>query len=690
MDPRFDTSKDPRFKRAPRNVRRVEVDGRFAHMFKDKRFVEAPAVDSRGQRLRRNAGKLKLQEFYSLANGDSIKDSAKKGKDSIGKKSRADAEDEVEDDDDELENDDDAEEDCEEEEDEEEDDAEEEEEEDEEEDDDTGMEKSSAVWEAQQEAIPHGDATKRLAVMGCDWDHVAAGDLLVMFRTYLSSKENKNRGGHVEKITVYPSDYGLKQLEREASEGPVMFDEALKGHEDGPDAEKAQQEALRVYQMDRTKYHWALVECDSDATAAWLYDQMDGLEADGICPATLDLRFVPDDLKPPHAPSSEASEIPKKFAGPAMLRSAAAHTKVKCTWDEAPPQRRKDLMRKKFSVNELADLDLKAYLASSSEEEAGEAADDLRALVAGSDSDAFPEPPEESESDDDLVQTAGRKKAAAGKGKKKAQEEMGDMEATFSLKATRLEEELAERAKKQGGGSGVHTLESEEPKSAWQKYLDKRKEKRTEKKQKAKEERDKLRKDAEQPAEVKKKGKQTWKLGNAADTNQDDGDLEVLMSGGKGDARGFNLRGPQRRAHDRGLEADAAGDEKSSFQVDVSDPRIAKVFSSADFEIDPTNPEFRKSEGMNEVLKEKRQRKVNKASQVTKPAPAAASTAPASAVRASKPKPPEKAGSGPSSSTASGLQLFASNKRAAADDAPSLAETKPASSRKKKKQRLKS
>ena len=33
--------------------------------------------------------------------------------------------------------------------------------------------------------------------------------------------------------------------------------------------------------MNRTKYYWALVECDSVSTASWLYDQMDGLEADG-------------------------------------------------------------------------------------------------------------------------------------------------------------------------------------------------------------------------------------------------------------------------------------------------------------------------------------------------------------------------------------------------------------------------
>ena len=64
---RFDTSKDPRFKRAPRHVRRVQVDGRFARMFKDQQFVETPKVDARGQPLRKDAGKQKLQEFYELA-----------------------------------------------------------------------------------------------------------------------------------------------------------------------------------------------------------------------------------------------------------------------------------------------------------------------------------------------------------------------------------------------------------------------------------------------------------------------------------------------------------------------------------------------------------------------------------------------------------------------------------------------
>lgn len=40
--------------------------------------------------------------------------------------------------------------------------------------------------------------------------------------------------------------------------------------------------------------------------------------------------------------------------------------------------------------------------------------------------------------------------------------------------------------------------------------------------------------------------------------------------------------------------------------------RISKVFSGVDFDIDPTNPEFRPTEGMQEVLKKKRHRKAKK------------------------------------------------------------------------------
>ncbi len=40
--------------------------------------------------------------------------------------------------------------------------------------------------ETVKEDIPQGDATRRFAVMGCDWDHVSAGDLLVLHGLYFA------------------------------------------------------------------------------------------------------------------------------------------------------------------------------------------------------------------------------------------------------------------------------------------------------------------------------------------------------------------------------------------------------------------------------------------------------------------------------------------------------------------------
>merc|ERR1740121_306705 len=219
----------------------------------------------------------------------------------------------------------------------------------------------------------------------------------------------------------------------------------------------------------------------------------------------------------------------------------------------------------------MIDMDLSTYLASSSGEEDNEGAEALKKLARGDEA-----PPEE----------------------------LGDMEATFSMKASQLEEDLAERAKKIG--SKVHSLETANPKTVWEKYLEKKKEKRRDKRKEAKAERI-----------ARRKGEAAGSTGEK-DEDEDAGaagedDLGLLAAGdAEDDDRGFNQRGPQRRAHKGGegkkrkKHGGAENEEGTAgFQVNVEDPRIAAVFSSADFEIDPTNPEYRRTEGMGAVLKQR-------------------------------------------------------------------------------------
>jgi len=684
MDPRFDTSRDARFKAVPRNVRKVQIDNRFAHMFKDKNFIESPSVDARGTKVRKDAGKQKLREFYDLAEEQApvsirSKDKAaqgSKGK-TISKKSRAkeDVEEEGEESREQADGDD-VEDALEDEEEEEEDDDDDEDEE--EEDGGNDLEGEREVWERDEASVPKGDAARRLAVMGCDWDHVTADDLIVMLRTYLAGKESRKGAGglgpkgSVDKVLIYPSDYGLEQMAKEATEGPTIIDvpednrprRKITTIEEDAEDDRVQSEALRRYQLQRTKYHWALVECDSVATAAWLYDQMDGLEADCLTPGALDIRFVPDEIVPPHKPVGVATEMPRKYQAPAQVQSAVGHTKVKCTWDQDPKQRRKDLIRKKFSIKEMADMDLKAYLASSSEEEDASGAEALKKLARGGD---------EAGDDSDFFKSDGSD--GSDNEPSKEEDRFVDMEQSFSVKAAQLEEELTEKAKQSSNGKHVHTLASEKGGSVWQKYLDKRKEVRRERKLAAKEERTarkggpRARKVAEGEDEDEDKtggegaaGPSKGRRGNKPKFGAaapEDNDLELLAAGGADDDedRSFNLRGSAREAHvgkskrkqKRALAE--GGEAAANFHVDADDPRLAAVFCNPDFEIDPTNPEFRRTEGMGAVLQKKRQRKA--AAKTSAAAVAAAPAVVPAAPKASSTKGPS------ASSGAGGLQLFA-------------------------------
>ena len=59
-----------------------------------------------------------------------------------------------------------------------------------------------------------GVATKRLAVVNCDWDNLSAADLYMIFRSFLPPE------GSVVSVSVHPSDYGVKMMAKEDQFGP--------------------------------------------------------------------------------------------------------------------------------------------------------------------------------------------------------------------------------------------------------------------------------------------------------------------------------------------------------------------------------------------------------------------------------------------------------------------------------------
>ena len=81
-------------------------------------------------------------------------------------------------------------------------------------------EAESDVEEAAEEAekVPTTtDGTRRFAMMNMDWEHIKAVDLFMLMRSFLP------KGGRVDSVTVYPSEFGIEQMKTEE----VWFEECL-------------------------------------------------------------------------------------------------------------------------------------------------------------------------------------------------------------------------------------------------------------------------------------------------------------------------------------------------------------------------------------------------------------------------------------------------------------------------------
>lgn len=412
-----------RFKRLPKQEAKVKIDKRFQKIFTDSKFSEhgSAPVDERGFKIKKKGrgGAEELRKFYRIGSDDEGDDDAEEGPkpdggsdsdhsgsseesgsdDSAGEEAGAAGDGAAEASSDDSSSSSSS-------------------ESDEEEEGDTepmsrmeklnrlargeavlsGSESSSSdssddasssedesetdVWE-DDEDIPRGDETKRLAVLNMDWTNVRAVDLLAVLRSFAPAS------GVVERVTVYPSEYGLQKMAEEERLGPQGVFKGPKGEdgagdggglgdEDDSDDDKWRKDAvdgvvdmtaLRKYEMQRMRYYFAVVECDSTATASSIYDQCDGQEFEASS-NTLDLRFIPDSEKFTAKPRDSAAEVPDDYAAQEFATSALQSSNVQLTWDEPDRVRAKKL---RWELSEdIRDDDFKAYLASSSGESGSE------------------------------------------------------------------------------------------------------------------------------------------------------------------------------------------------------------------------------------------------------------------------------------------------------------------------------
>lgn len=208
---------DPRFERLPSKKTKVAVDERFAGVFEEKRFSQ-PKVDKYGRKVKQGAatGDNDLR-FYddsatagiehrdkgdAVFSGDSEVGSddaapsivASGERQDSGVESSAGSDDESDGGADYDES-----------------------------GSDSESEGDQPEWakelenDSEAELVEMGDAHRRLAVLNCEWDRMNSTDILAIVKSFVPP------GGSVDRVTVYPSEIGMKAMAEEETHGTLPF-----------------------------------------------------------------------------------------------------------------------------------------------------------------------------------------------------------------------------------------------------------------------------------------------------------------------------------------------------------------------------------------------------------------------------------------------------------------------------------
>jgi hypothetical protein len=349
---------DPRFQRFPREKSKLTVDDRFKDMFENPEFQVGSTKDKRGKK-----GKKKLvdeaRRYYRLeeeepavqeeSDEDALRWARMRGLAGPSSSSSNSSESSGDDDDDA--------------------------EEDNRLEDGVLDEDVEALYEDwgvgayaanPNEDVPMlPDATKRLACVDLDWEHIKAVDILAVLQSFVPD------GGSIVSVTVYPSDYGLEKMAEEKNSGPKQIWKSTID-EDGSESDLSDEDGaldaakLRYYERSKLRWYYAIVVCSNVRTAEAIYNECDGMEYMKTA-NVFDLRFVPDEQSfKDRVVRETASHIPADYVAPVFQTKALQHTNVELTWDKVDDERKKTLSRK-LKDDELKDEDFKTYLASASD-----------------------------------------------------------------------------------------------------------------------------------------------------------------------------------------------------------------------------------------------------------------------------------------------------------------------------------
>ncbi|XBW36800.1 hypothetical protein QEN19_002377 [Hanseniaspora menglaensis] len=448
------------------------------------------------------------------------------------------------------------------------------------------------------------DPTSVLACVNMDWDNLKAIDLMMTFQSFVP------KGGKILSLKIYPSEFGKERMAREELEGPPkeLFQSKKKKkrveedndsdsdidikdlYEEGNGEEDYDSKALRRYQLERLRYYYAVVRCDSITTAKKIYDECDKTEYESTA-NMFDLRYVPDDMEFDESDiKDECAELPKNFKYNPLdfTTDALQHSKVKLTWDETPKDR-VELSKKAFSKKELDDMDFQAYLASDSEVESGE--DD------------------ENDKVNKMKQLVGNFGRSANIDSDDSEDGEVDMEITFN---PALSENATPEPVNKAGDPEETSIEK-----LRRKEQERRKKRKDKIKQLKKQHSDDIRQKIKSPDN------------EVEDNSKKEEDLKKLLSGEENTIDGVsNINSKAHFNMNQLLKSEKEKTKKSKYQVKKAiinddfkpevDSRFSEVFEDHDFAIDPTNVEYRDTKAMKEIVKQSQQKTQKKNKNVKK------------------------------------------------------------------------
>ena len=416
-------------------------------------------------------------------------------------------------------------------------------------------------------------------------------------------------------------------------------------------------EKLRSYEASKLKYYFAIVEFTEPDHADVAYREVDGMEFEHSS-AAVDLRTIPADalqgVTVDRPLRDQATSVPGNYEPPDFVVSALQQTNVQCTWDQGDNERERKLTAYS-NWNNMDEMDdLKAYLASDASSDEEEDSDDeghgkgkgsrMRKLLGLDDDDD-----EDVDNDDDSNKSGSRPLADRGQSfgsdDEKDDEDNDNEGMSKTFKFIPGQKSLEEKIRLKLDAKDEKPTEL----TPWQKYQEKRKQKRRERRQAS---RGNKRGDLDNDSSAvdhdssRKKSNKEYR-GNSFDHDDESIDepkskekrskeqLELLLAGDHNEelARDFNIRGIQRLEKNKDKKftgsrkrkemkatSDIAG---TDFKLNVEDDRFKAVLDGSDdrFGIDKTDPNYKDTSAMREILSEQTRRRKKKRQKVSNDVP---------------------------------------------------------------------